>query len=247
MKMIIRIFFVLGVLVSPLAMTRGEEQSPNDAENYERLKIEQTWLASFPHEATVVGFGSGEAHLVVAVDATGVLTDCLVIGYTHRAFADEAVRTVKKWKYEPARLHGEPVPVVAKIDFVFEKEGLTVVTQSLEENLDSRYHEMEKDNYAYRLYKLSELDHLPTPVHVVQPAYPAEWAAKGIVGVVSVEFYIDETGRVRMPGVAGGAPAPLADLAVAAVQQWQFEPVTCKGKPVLVRVSQDFNFGPGKQ
>jgi TonB family protein len=247
MKTIIRTFFVLGLLVSPLVMTRGGEQSPNNDEGYERLKIEQTWQPSFPHEAMVVGFASGEAHVVIAVDAAGTLTDWLVTGYTHRAFADEAVRAVKKWKYEPARLHGEPMPVIAKIDFVFEKEGLTVVTQSLQENLDSRYHEMEKERYAYRVHTLSELDHLPTPVHVVEPVYPAEWAAKGMVGVVSVEFYIDETGKVRMPGVANTAFPPLANLAIDAVQQWQFEPVTCGGQPVLVRVSQDFNFGPGKQ
>ncbi|HTB80960.1 MAG TPA: energy transducer TonB [Opitutaceae bacterium] len=247
MKTIVWIYFVLGLLVSPLAMARGEEQSSNNAEGYEHFKIDQTWQASFPHAAAVIGFGSGEAHVVIAVDATGTLTDCLVTGYTHRAFADEAVRTVKKWRYEPARLHGEPMSVVAKIDFVFEKEGLTVVTQTPQENLDSRYHEIEKNQYSYRVHTLSELDHLPTPVHVVEPVYPTAWAAKGIVGIVSVEFYIDETGKVRMPGVANTASPPLANLAIDAVQQWQFEPATCKGKPVLVRVSQDFNFGPGKQ
>jgi TonB family protein len=247
MKTMPRSFFMLGLLFLPLVTASSEEPHPGLAEGYEPLKIEQTWQPSFPHEAFVIGFDSGEAHVVIAVDATGALTDWLVTGYVHRAFADEAVRAIKKWKYEPARLHGEPMPVVAKVDFRFDREGLTVVTQSLQENLDSRLRETEKDHYSYRVHTLNELDHLPTPVHTVEPVYPAEWAAKGIVGVVSVEFYIDETGKVRMPGVANNALPLLANLAIDAVQQWQFEPVTCKGKPVLVRVSQDFSFGPGKQ
>jgi len=133
---------------------------------------------------------------------------------------------------------------VARIDFNFEREGLTVVNQSAEENLQERFLDLDKDQYSYRVHILQELDHIPRPVHIVEPHYPLEWANKGIAGVVTIEFYIDETGRVRLPAVVNSGVSPLlGNLALDAVQQWQFEPATCKGKPVLVRASQNFNFG----
>ncbi len=233
-----------GLLLLSFATARGGGPAARPPEDYTSLKIDQTWQPVFPYQAMVLGFQSGEAHVVIDVDATGKLTDWLVIGYNYPAFAEQAVAAVKKWKFEPARMQGNPVPVVARIDFNFEKEGLTIITQSVEENLKERFLELDKDQYSYRVHLLQELDHIPRPIHIVQPVYPQDWANQGIVGVVTVEFYIDETGRVRMPAtVNNGAPPLLVNLALRAVQQWQFEPATCKGKPVLVRVSQNFRFG----
>lgn len=249
MKTTIRILCLSGLLVLPLVMARGDEPAPQNSEGYTPLKIDQTWQPMFPYTATEIGFQRGEAHVVIDVDATGTLVDWLVVGYSYPAFAEQAVSAIKKWKYEPARLHGDPVPVVARIDFNFERQGLTIVTQSPQENLQERFLELDKDQYSYRVHTLQELDRIPKPVHIVQPLYPIEWAQKGITGVVTVEFYIDETGKVRLPAVANRGASPLlGNLALDAVQQWQFEPATCKGKPVLVRASQNFNFGshPGK-
>jgi len=35
-------------------------------------------------------------------------------------------------------------------------------------------------------------------------------------------------------------------IAIAAVEQWQFEPPTRQGKPVIVCANQEFSFVPGK-
>ena len=245
MKTILCLPALFGLLLLPLATSRGgEPASAGVPEGYTSLKIDQTWQPVFPYQAMMLGFQNGEAHVVIDVDATGKLTDWLVVGYNYPAFAEQAVAALKKWKFEPARMQGDPVPVVTRVDFNFEKEGLTIVTQSVEENLKERFLDLDKDQYSYRVHTLQELDHIPRPVHIVQPLYPQEWANKGIVGVVTVEFYIDEAGRVRMAAVANNGASPLlANLALQAVQQWQFEPATCKGKPVLVRVSQNFKFG----
>lgn len=241
MKTILRLLFLSGLLIPPLAMARGGEPRP---EGYTSLKIDQTWQPVFPYRASQIGFQRGEAHVVIKVDANGSLADWLVVGYSHPAFAEQAVSALKKWKFEPARLHGMPVPVVVRVDFNFEREGITIVTQSPQENLQERFLELDKDQYSYRVHLLQELDRIPKPVHIVQPVYPVEWAQKGITGVVTVEFYIDETGKVRLPAVVNSGVSPLlGNLALDAVQQWQFEPATCKGKPVLVRASQNFNFG----
>jgi TonB family protein len=66
----------------------------------------------------------------------------------------------------------------------------------------------------------------------------------GVGGKVTVDFFVDESGKTRMPVVAGRSDDSLAGFAIAAVKQWRFEPPTRGGIPVLVRVSQDFNFVP---
>jgi TonB family protein len=64
---------------------------------------------------------------------------------------------------------------------------------------------------------------------------------------VTVEFYIDEQGRVRMAAVPREAADDIySAAAVAAVEQWRFEPPLRKGKPVLVLVEQLFRFRPKK-
>ena len=47
-----------------------------------------------------------------------------------------------------------------------------------------------------------------------------------------------------MPVVTNRPPAELANLALAAAQQWQFDIPTRKGRPVLLRVSQNIHFKP---
>jgi outer membrane biosynthesis protein TonB len=49
-----------------------------------------------------------------------------------------------------------------------------------------------------------------------------------------------------MPAVLSADYDELASLAVAAIQQWKFEPPTRKGVPVMVRAKQVFHFGPKK-
>ncbi|MCX6951979.1 MAG: energy transducer TonB [Verrucomicrobia bacterium] len=89
---------------------------------------------------------------------------------------------------------------------------------------------------------LRELDRIPVPLQAVSPRYPEELARLGAVGEITVDFYIDERGAVRMPYVSSHAQPLLARLAVDAVRQWKFEPPTRRGQPVLVHVRQLFRF-----
>jgi len=64
-------------------------------------------------------------------------------------------------------------------------------------------------------------------------------------GSVNVEFYIDETGAVRLPSLAPGENLELGSLAIAALSQWRFNPPTSRGRAVLVKAVQTFNFKDG--
>jgi len=98
-----------------------------------------------------------------------------------------------------------------------------------------------------RVYRPEDLDSIPEPIEVVKPKYPLEFKEEGVRGEVSVLFYIDEEGRVRMPHITEYTHEEFAQLALVAVRQWKFKPPIRRGKPVSILVRQPFSFlGDGK-
>ncbi len=218
----------------------GFRQTPGDNVG---LAIEQTEVLVFPPSMTFNGITQGEARVVVSVDAEGKLVDCLVTGYTERAFADAAVSALKRWKYEPARAHGRATASRVEVLFNFKAEQAVVQLTTISESLHKRLISLLQERYTYQARPLRELDRIPTPIHVVPPAVPKGSVSPGRQHLVTVEFYIDEEGKVRMAAVERQDIDDIyAAAAVVAVEQWRFEPPLRRGRPVLVLAKQDFNF-----
>lgn len=214
---------------------------------YTPVKVDQTVEATFPTIMAAIGIKSGASSIAIAVDDTGRMTDYLVTAYTHPAFAEKAVAALRKWKFEPARIHGAARNSKADLTFRFELEGVVVVTMTPISYNEIVHYKVAPDSEAYTVCTLSRLDRIPNPVTIVNPIYPAELARSSRGGHIMVEFYIDENGRVRMPSVSPEmieASAELSAAAVTAVSQWEFEPPTLKGRPVVVLAHQDFKFKP---
>jgi TonB family protein len=216
--------------------------------DYVPVKINQTVDAGYPPSMVTAGVKSGAASVAISVDDNGLLTDYVVTAYTHPAFAKEAVAALRKWTFEPARIHGAPRNSKADLTFRFELEGIVVVSMDVMLCNELVHFKVAPDSEVYAACTLSELDRIPNPTKVVKPVYPDDLARRSRGGHVQVEFYIDPEGRVRMPSVSKEvieANAELAAVAVMAVAQWQFEPPMSKGMPVLVLAHQDLVFNPG--
>ena len=218
-------------------------QLPSAPPEWQSIKIVQTEDPVFPFQLQQLSVTHGEARVVINIDPEGQLKEWLVVGYTMPEFADSAVRAIKQWKYEPARLRGEPVGATTELVFHFETHGTLVVSQTVTENLEARVIRLLAGAYAFRVYGLRELDRIPTPIYTVSPQYPRELAAKGVKGRIAIDFFIDETGAVRMPAGSSTDDERLSGLAIAALRQWKFEPPTHRGNPVLAQATQVFNFG----
>ena len=206
------------------------------------LTVNQTDALIYPYSMTLSGILSGEARVMVSVDASGHLTDTLVVGYTNVAFADTAVNALKRWTYEPARAHGMARTSRACVYFIF-KNQTGIITQLLPGMTDYRAVHGGEEHYVYAACRLRELDRIPIPSEVVQPVLP-----KGGLSAkrsVTVEFYIDVEGKVRMPAIERSEPDDgYAAAAVRAVEQWRFEPPMRRGQPTLVLARQEFSFVP---
>jgi len=212
------------------------------------MKINQTVTTVFPAAASDLGIDQGVVQVTVAVDREGNLADYVLTDYTHQVFADATVKALKRWTYEPAYIHGRANGATVDLTFSFERQGIVVVDMTVLKFVEQMNYRLHPQAYEFHACTLQQLDRIPTPTKVVRPIYPIETAKKqqGTI-VVTVTFYIDDQGTVRLPAVSretGEANPLLAAAAVDAVSQWHFEPPMSKGRPVLVAARQDFNFKP---
>jgi TonB family protein len=237
MKTSFLLFLALGLVASV-----SQAQTFMPSADRQSVKIIQTVTPIFPLGLPELGFFQGEARIAIAVDDTGKLTDWLVVGYSHRRFAEESVDAIKEWRFEPARLRGKPVSVQIELLISFETSGV-VISCDVSTSMTRYTNMLFKNREAYQPCTMKEIDRIPTPRNAVSPAYSEALAKQGVQGTVIIEFFIDETGKLRMPAILSADYDELASLAVAAMQQWKFEPPTRQGVPVLVRAKQVFHFG----
>jgi TonB family protein len=232
------------IVVSLFAMTVGAAAQIVRPPTLERLRVKSQPLPVYPQEMVRIGAREGKVVVALSVDATGRLEDVLVIAHTHPDFAAAATAALRRWTFEPATLGGTPVAAVTEITVDFAVEGTSVVSMTASDTLAAYFYSINQDLATYRPHTLHELDRIPTPIAAPGPQYPRELADRGHAGDVTVHFYIDEKGTVRIPSIDNTSDAELGSLAILALRQWKFEPPTCRGVPVLVKATQVFRFRP---
>lgn len=82
----------------------------------------------------------------------------------------------------------------------------------------------------------------PQRVHYVAPEYTETARRIRLEGPVILQTIIDVDGNVLEVKVLKGMSFGLTESAVAAVQQWRFEPATLNGQPVAVYYNLTVNF-----
>lgn len=209
------------------------------------LRLYQTVLPVFPRSMLDQGIFSGDVRVVLDVDEAGILSEWLVVGYTHKNFADSVVAAVKRWHFDPMLVQGDPVPSQVELDFNFKSDGVVISSVGFGSTWSGFAGSRgSRDEYWPR--SLQDLDRIPIPLVATPPDYPTEFAERGVLGEAVIEFYIDEEGDVRMPAVVESDFYELGALAVNAVKGWSFEPATVHNQPVLVKARQVFRFGLGE-
>ncbi len=228
-------------------LSLGAALATQAAAAFESLKFDpENQLPDFPASLVARGITSGTAVIAIRVSPEGKITDWLVLGYTQELLARACVDTVKNWRFTPARQDGEAVPLQTELTFDFTVEGAVVTTNVADKFLFDRFDKMGEKRMVYRPCRPGELDRQPVAVTAPSPKYALQAEQQGVRGRVVVHFYIDETGAVRLPSVYPGPHPYLMEQAVEAVRTWKFEPPVSRGTPVLVAVTQEFDFSPDK-
>lgn len=225
--------------IAQLSQPAAETRRTVDA-NISGIGIEQVGVLAYPPLMAQNAIYSGDVRAVISVDATGRLYDLLVVAYTRPEFAEVAQAALRRWKYQPARINGRSIS--SRADIFFEFRDRSVIVQTLPGAMARQtFLGNGKEPYAFAPCRLRDLDRIPIPLEVITPTVNSVTEAH----TVTVEFYIDEEGKVRMPAVPRDAANDVfAAAAVAAVEKWRFEPPLRNGRRVLVQAQQEFNFRP---
>jgi TonB family protein len=228
--------------LSGLAAPAPPAPTPAEILTGERpLKILKYERPVFPLRMLREGVANGEVRLAVEISPEGEIVDWMATAYTHEDFAKATVEAVRSWIFRPTLVDGTPVTTVLELTVLFETNGVLLVERH------TGISDRPLERLTYQPCSPRELDRPLSPVKRAAPSYPKQLGDMGVAGKVTVGFYVDEEGRVRMPVIAGQSNDYLASLAIEAVQQWRFAAPTRNGKPVIVRVSQDFNFVPAPE
>lgn len=225
-----------GLLVSPAISPAVSAAEASD----QRLTVIQTCEPNVRPVIAEVLPSSGQVRVAINVDGSGRLIDWLLLDYTHTRYADAAVEAVQKWTYKAAIYKGEPIGTRTTLIFDFETRG-QVVSMTCLDMVDAYLKNFTGDRVVRCVVPGRELDAAPKPLVVVSPLAVSPELARGSTGVW-VDFYIDEAGRPRMAAVDVKENDPMAMASIEAIGQWRFTPPTSKGRPVVVRASQWFDF-----
>jgi TonB family protein len=210
-----------------------------------RVTDEPVWV--YPPKAEQAGIRHGEARAVVSVSEEGELLDFIVIGCTHPAFAEEVAASLPKYRFAPAKIRGEPTTVRMPLSFFFQQQG-TVVSVSPTEQWQSQFARIgREDDFQSWICLPRDLDRPLTVAKSVSPRYPNELRHRGEPASVTIDFFVDGEGRVRMPAADATASPGFAREAASALSAWQFEPPTSNGRPVIVQVTQTFRFAAPRE
>lgn len=230
------------ILCAILASFSGAHAAtPELSSGRQQLGIIETVEPMYPGALLQAGVNRGHARIAINVKASSELSDWFILEYSHREFADAAVDAIRNWRFQPARLNGEPIAVTTEVFFRFEG-GRVLVSQNANESVGAFVSSMEPGRY-YKIAALKDLDRIPEPRRTKEPLYTESLLRRGIRGDVVVEFIIDEEGNVRLPTVVSTDHLELASLANEAVREWEFAPPVRRGKRTAVRVQQRFGFG----
>lgn len=210
-----------------------------DAPANQSPRIIQTVEPQFPPALISRSIYSGEARVILMIDADGKLADWLLVSYSHPLIGREATEALRQWRFEPARRNHQPVDARIELTFSFQATGMILSVTGPIPN--DRFLQPE-DRNTERICPPRELDAPLRPARAVGPLWPAEWKTTASEARVVLDFFVDEEGRPRMPVVRETDHDALIMPAIEALSHWRFEVPTRRGTPVIVRAVQPFRF-----
>lgn len=196
----------------------------------------------YPGAASARSIPKGKAVLAVLVDTDNRPVDFLVIAASEIVFGQTLLDYGPKLSYAAAKLKGTAIPARYTLGYEFVTGGMSMNVMDQANTIPGK---IAGDKFAYAAHPENELDHELEITRMALPEVPAEYKVVGDKPVsVLVSFFVDESGKVRIPNVDSAADSVLIPGAIAAVSRWTFKPATVKGKPALAYAARIVRFMP---
>jgi len=229
---------VVVAALAPLCAAEDSGQNP-DAQRLPLLKyVEPT----YPSRMRINGVTRGEALVWITVDRAGKLLDAYATEFSHESFAESSLAAIKSWEFAPDP-EAEHVPRLYPVRFNYFIDGVVVVVMHPSDK-DTNLLPLSAPVRDHKSYAFGELDAVPAEVHTPLPQYPEALKTEKKSGRVEVLFFVDPSGRVRVPSVVRSDDPHFAEAAIQAVESWSFEAPKRRGQPVSAFSLHSFTFGP---
>jgi TonB family protein len=239
-----RLLLCLAALVA-LARPLAAEEWSNE-KSVQELRLDKFVMPEFPGYVRATENGRGVVTVAIGRDAEGRVNDVLVLDSTHARLSQSVVAAVQEWKF---KLPANPPPrgraIHPIVRFVFGAKGVVVVS-ALTGSLAAKDRDV-KDNAPLILPSFADLDSEPKPLNHPMPRFTGAAAERVAGGTATIKYFVDETGKVRVPIVVDCTSPAVGHAALAAVEQWTFEPPRIAGRPTIALEVGSFTFGTAAQ
>jgi TonB family protein len=142
---------------------------------------------------------------------------------------EAAVRSVRAWKFEPAKCNGRAVPSRVTVAVTF------LPRPPIAEDRSSLPPLIHQDHQA----RPGSSSNPPEVIHAAFPRLPPFHYT--LAGTVVLEASIDQAGSVQRTKVLRDVP-PFTPTSIQALDDWRFRPASMDGKPVRSKVVLVFCF-----
>jgi outer membrane biosynthesis protein TonB len=231
-------------ILAALALTAFATSSLNAApggSSYQQPKVVSMEDPLYPNEMIAQGIHEGSTTIIVELDNAGNMTDWLAISTTKQEFVNAIGAVIKNWKFAPALRDGKPVPSGMQFSFSFHSNGYVSYNGVglYLSFFNGIFNPIERPLVA----NISQLDRMPLPLSVTQPLIDSAIPVGSRSGEITLCFFIDQNGNVRMPVLLEcKGDIRLAYAAYDAVLKWKFDIPRVNNAPVMVRAQQKFIF-----
>ena len=216
MGQVVLLFLVAGVL-------RAQQPAQDKTPAFEPIQVRHIVEPTYP----VDSIANGVVILKVVVTAAGAVYSVDVL-HGIASLTEEAVKTVRKWDFEPAKLNGKRVENSTIVAFAFCNSMGSPIAKAAESKAEGAWYEpIEVVSANSALY----------PINSVAVASPLNSAT------VVLRVKVDEKGDVSHIDVLRGVET-LTEPAEEMVRKWKFQPARLDGEAVASTLAASFTFQP---
>jgi len=235
---------IAGVLLGVAPLVRpavGAEL--NNEQSLQLLRLQSFTMPEFPEFVRMTGTSRGVVTAAIGRDPEGYVTDVFVLSSDNARLTESVVTAVKKWRFaHPAQRPPPGREIVPVVRFLFTTKGVSIMSGttgtvgggSTGSPIDA----------PVVLPSFADLDASPKPVEQVMPRLVGSSVERLKGGSATVKFFVDESGKVRVPVILDCTAPDLGQAAIVAVEQWRFEPPRISGRPTIVRETLKLDFTP---
>lgn len=205
-----RLIEVLIIITLAAGWLRAGESQHDNILHFESVKV----VSAMPTNYPPASIASGTVVLEVIVGKSGKIENIRVVNGIP-SLTEPAERSLREWKFEPARINGKPLVAAIVTVFSFIRLGLN----------SSIWKE------GKRGLPQAGRDLLIEPLRVISTT-PAWYPVAGTAtGTVILKVTVGKSGAINNVKVMNGI-ASLTHIAISTVRQWKFAPGEYGGRPI---------------